>query len=73
VTLPEAGCEIDSVLGEIERRLIIQALERAGGVRTVAAKSLGLTLRSLRYRLQKHALQDEEEEPVSLESWKPES
>ncbi len=73
VTLPESGCEIDSVLGEIERRLILQALERAGGVRTVAAKSLGLTLRSLRYRLQKHALQDEEEEPVSLESWKPES
>jgi two-component system response regulator PilR (NtrC family) len=73
VTLPESGCEIDNVLGEIERRLILQALERAGGVRTVAAKSLGLTLRSLRYRLQKHALQDEEEEPVSLESWKPES
>ena len=73
VTLPEAGCEIDGVLGEIERRLILQALERAGGVRTVAAKSLGLTLRSLRYRLQKHALQDDDEEPVSLESWKPES
>jgi two-component system response regulator PilR (NtrC family) len=73
VTLPEAGCEIDGVLGEIERRLILQALERSGGVRTVAAKSLGLTLRSLRYRLQKHAMQDDDEEPVSLESWKPES
>ena len=73
VTLPEAGCELDGVLGEIERRLILQALERSGGVRTVAAKSLGLTLRSLRYRLQKHALQDDDEEPVSLESWKPES
>jgi two-component system response regulator PilR (NtrC family) len=73
VTLPEGGCELDGVLGEIERRLILQALERSGGVRTVAAKSLGLTLRSLRYRLQKHALQDDDEEPVSLESWKPES
>jgi two-component system response regulator PilR (NtrC family) len=73
VTLPEAGCELDGVLGEIERRLILQALERAGGVRTVAAKSLGLTLRSLRYRLQKHALQDEDDEPMSPESWKPES
>jgi two-component system response regulator PilR (NtrC family) len=74
VTLPEAGCELDGVLGEIERRLILQALERSGGVRTVAAKSLGLTLRSLRYRLQKHALQDDDDdEPVSLESWKPES
>jgi two-component system response regulator PilR (NtrC family) len=73
VTLPEAGCEIDGVLGEIERRLILQALERAGGVRTVAAKSLGLTLRSLRYRLQKHAMQDDDEEPISPESWKPEA
>ena len=72
VTLPEAGCELDGVLGEIERRLILQALERSGGVRTVAAKSLGLTLRSLRYRLQKHAMQDDDDEPVSLESWKPE-
>jgi two-component system response regulator PilR (NtrC family) len=73
VILPEAGCDLDGVLGEIERRLILQALERSGGVRTVAAKSLGLTLRSLRYRLQKHAMQDDDEEPVSLESWKPES
>ena len=72
VTLPEAGCELDGVLGEIERRLILQALERSGGVRTVAAKSLGLTLRSLRYRLQKHAMQDDDDEPVSPESWKTE-
>ncbi|HSO37333.1 MAG TPA: sigma-54 dependent transcriptional regulator [Labilithrix sp.] len=64
VTLPEAGCDLDGVLGEVERRLVLQALERSGGVRTVAAKSLGVTLRSLRYRMQKHALQDDEEEPV---------
>jgi two-component system response regulator PilR (NtrC family) len=64
VTLPEEGCDLDGVLGEVERRLVLQALERSGGVRTVAAKSLGVTLRSLRYRMQKHALQDDEEEPV---------
>ncbi|CAN5924424.1 sigma-54 dependent transcriptional regulator [soil metagenome] len=64
VTLPEAGCDLDGVLGGVERRLVLQALERSGGVRTVAAKSLGVTLRSLRYRMQKHALQDDEEEPV---------
>jgi two-component system response regulator PilR (NtrC family) len=65
LTLPEEGCEIDAVLGEIERRLILQALDRAGGVRTAAAKSLGVTLRSLRYRMQKLALDDDDEEPVS--------
>ena len=65
VTLPEEGCDLDGVLGEVERRLILQALERSGGVRTAAAKTLGVTLRSLRYRMQKNALDDEDEEPVS--------
>jgi two-component system response regulator PilR (NtrC family) len=58
VGLPEEGCNLDDVLGEVERRLLLQALERAGGVRTQAAKLLGVTFRSLRYRLQKHALGD---------------
>ena len=62
--LPESGCEIDEVLGEVERRFIIQALDRTGGVRTNAAKLLGITLRSLRYRMQKHAMQDDDEEPA---------
>jgi two-component system response regulator PilR (NtrC family) len=56
--LPEEGCALDDVLGEIERRLIVQALERTGGVRKSAAKLLGVTFRSLRYRLAKHALED---------------
>jgi two-component system response regulator PilR (NtrC family) len=54
--LPAEGCNLDEVLGEMERRIVLQALERTGGVRTNAAKLLGVTLRSLRYRLQKHAL-----------------
>jgi two-component system response regulator PilR (NtrC family) len=58
MSLPEEGMNLDEVLGELERRLVVQALERAGGVRTHAAKLLGVTLRSLRYRLQKHAMED---------------
>ncbi|AKT41050.1 sigma-54-dependent transcriptional regulator [Chondromyces crocatus] len=57
--LPEGGCALDEVLGEVERRLILQALERSGGVRKAAAKLLGVTFRSLRYRLAKHALGEE--------------
>src|SRR6185436_10534756 len=60
VALPDDGCNLEDVLGELERRLIVQALERSGGVRTSAAKLLGVTLRSLRYRLQKLALADAE-------------
>jgi len=56
--LPPGGCKLDEVLGEVERRLMLQALERTGGVRKAAAKLLGVTFRSLRYRLAKHALED---------------
>jgi two-component system response regulator PilR (NtrC family) len=54
--LPEEGCRLDEVLNEVERRLMIEALERTGGVRTQAAKLLGISFRSLRYRLEKQQL-----------------
>jgi two-component system response regulator PilR (NtrC family) len=71
-SLPEDGCRLEEVLGEVERRLILQALERTGGVRKHAAKLLGVTFRSLRYRLAKHGLAtdtegDEDEAPESQE------
>ncbi len=58
--LPPEGCDLDAVLGEIERRLILQAIERANGVRMNAAKILGVTTRSLRYRMQKLTMQDDD-------------
>jgi two-component system response regulator PilR (NtrC family) len=65
IDLDENGCNLDDVLGEVERRLLLQALDRTGGVRTQAAKLLGVTLRSLRYRLEKHALGDPSDEAES--------
>jgi two-component system response regulator PilR (NtrC family) len=56
LALPQEGCRLDEVLGEVERRLIVDALERTGGLRTAAAKLLGITFRSLRYRLEKLGL-----------------
>jgi two-component system response regulator PilR (NtrC family) len=68
--LPPEGCALDSVLGEVERRLMLQALERTGGVRKTASKLLGISFRSLRYRLEKHAIdvagdEDGDDEPTS--------
>ena len=51
--LPDGGCKLDEVLAETERRLLEQALARAGGRRTAAAKLLGISFRSIRYRLDK--------------------
>ena len=68
VDLPEAGCNLDNVLSEVERRLPLQALERTGGVRTTAAKLLGVTFRSFRYRLSKYGLApDDVDEDTPLE------
>jgi two-component system response regulator PilR (NtrC family) len=61
VDLPEQGCDLDEVLGEVERRLVLQALDRTGGVRTNASKLLGINLRSLRYRMKKLAMIDDDE------------
>ncbi|HSC85621.1 MAG TPA: sigma-54 dependent transcriptional regulator [Polyangiaceae bacterium] len=72
--LPADGCRLDEVVSEVERRLVVAALERTGGVRTHAAKLLGITFRSLRYRLQKHALEsgeDGDEVPPSSPDGEP--
>jgi two-component system, NtrC family, response regulator PilR len=66
--LPEEGCNLDEVLGEVERRLILQALDRTGGVRTAAAQLLSVTFRSLRYRLAKHAMGELEEADAGRDS-----
>jgi two-component system response regulator PilR (NtrC family) len=54
--LPEAGMDLQSHLDGIERNLLEQALARAGGVKTEAARLLSLTFRSLRYRLAKFGI-----------------
>jgi two-component system response regulator PilR (NtrC family) len=62
LSLPADGCDLDAVLHEVERRLLVEALERTGGVRKQAAKLLGVTFRSLRYRLEKQGLGSGDEE-----------
>jgi two-component system response regulator PilR (NtrC family) len=44
---------LEDYLGEVERQAILKALEATRWNRTAAAKKLGMTLRSLRYRLSK--------------------
>ena len=51
--LPPEGLDLEKTLAEMERRFIHQALERCGHNKTKAAKLLGLSFRSFRYRLEK--------------------
>ena len=52
VTLPAGGLSLD----ELERNLIRQAMEQSGGRIKEAAVLLGLTYKTLQYRLKKHGI-----------------
>jgi two-component system response regulator PilR (NtrC family) len=58
VPAPEIGpgFNLDEHIHALEGRLLMQALEKAQGDRANAAQILGVTPRSLRYLIQKHAL-----------------
>ncbi|MEE9193558.1 MAG: sigma-54 dependent transcriptional regulator [Thermodesulfobacteriota bacterium] len=57
---------IDLVLGDVEKQIIENALKSSQGNKSETAKILGITLRSLRYRLAKHRIYDEQlnREPI---------
>jgi two-component system response regulator PilR (NtrC family) len=64
--LPEEGVDLNALLAAYERSLIVAALERAGGVKKKAAALLGVSFRSLRYRLEKLGMDDSDDgEPES--------
>lgn len=52
ITLPESGISLE----ELERSLLLQALERARNNQTKASQLLGITRHTLRYRLDKYGL-----------------
>ena len=54
--IPDSGMDLDAYLGEIEKEILIKALARTDGVRKSAAGLLGITFRSIRYRLAKYDL-----------------
>jgi two-component system response regulator PilR (NtrC family) len=57
--IPSEGMNLEAYLDGIEKRLLLQALERSGGVKKRAAELLGLSFRSIRYRLAKFGMDEE--------------
>ncbi|HEX9191566.1 MAG TPA: helix-turn-helix domain-containing protein, partial [Candidatus Deferrimicrobiaceae bacterium] len=53
ITIPDTGLSLE----EVERNLILQALEKAKQNKTLAAKLLGITYDSLRYQVKKFGLE----------------
>jgi two-component system response regulator PilR (NtrC family) len=54
--LTNKGIDVDAIIGDIEKRYLLNALDLVGGVKTEAAKLLNLSFRSFRHRLQKYGI-----------------
>ena len=52
------GADLQDYLDKVERHVIEEALEKSGGNRTAAARALGVTFRSLRYRLERLGMKE---------------
>ncbi len=59
-SMPEGKFSLEDYLGEIERHTILKTLEQTRWNRSKAARQLGMTLRQLKYRLQKWGLDGED-------------
>jgi two-component system response regulator PilR (NtrC family) len=64
---PSEGVDLDRLVADYERSWVLRALEHTGGIRKHAATALGISFRSLRYRLVKLGIdkgEPEESEPA---------
>jgi two-component system response regulator PilR (NtrC family) len=55
-SFPEGGLDFEKEIADTERRYLLAALEKAGGVRTRASELLKITYRSFRHYAKKHGL-----------------
>jgi two-component system, NtrC family, response regulator PilR len=56
IEMGDNGLDLDKVMGQIEKELLIKAIHSAGGVKKKAAKLLHISFRSMRYRIEKYNL-----------------
>jgi len=64
--LPETGLDLERHLEDYERSILIKALEKTAGNRTEAARLLGVSFRSMRYRLSKLGITGADAESTDL-------
>lgn len=52
----EKGIDLEGLVAEFERTLLVKALQQAGGIKKRAARLLNISFRSMRYRVDKYSL-----------------
>jgi two-component system response regulator PilR (NtrC family) len=56
--IPPEGIDMEKTVQEFERAMIAEAMKKSGGVKKKAAELLGLSFRSMRYKLSKYDLSE---------------
>jgi len=56
IEIGDDGVDLDKIMGQIEKELLVKAIHSAGGVKKKASKLLNITFRSMRYRVEKYGL-----------------
>jgi two-component system response regulator PilR (NtrC family) len=56
MALPSEGLDLDEIMNQLEKNLLLKALEETHGRKKKAAELLHISFRSFRYRLEKHGI-----------------
>ncbi len=59
--IPSEGIDLEKIVEDVERTLLLKALDRSKGIKKKAAELLHINFRSMRYRLEKYGLNHSEE------------
>jgi len=59
--IPSEGVDLEKIVEEVERTLLLKALDRSRGIKKKAAELLHINFRSMRYRLEKYGLNHSDE------------
>lgn len=68
IEIGDDGIDLEKIMGQMEKELLIKAIHKANGVKKKAAKVLGITFRSMRYRCDKYGLSSPGDEEMDDES-----
>jgi len=58
--IPKEGIDLEKMVEDLERALLLKALDRTKGIKKKAAELLNINFRSIRYRLEKYGLNHRE-------------
>ena len=56
IEITDEGIDLDRIIGQIEKELLIKAIHASDGVKKKAARLLNISFRSMRYRVEKYSL-----------------